>query len=662
MATASAAGTPYSSPVSWNGRTSTGAPQASDPLAAQASAASRSGAVMTQNPPSCSLVSANGPSVVTTCPFWERTTVAVSGGWRPPAKTQAPADWTSALNASTALYRFCISSSGGMGSPSIMWTASRYCLMAGLPSSGRRRSRPLIAVHERRPPESTPAPCQHRREDEPSAPCGGARRSIRYETHEVTKRGSRDPPREVSRRGGGISSRARAGRRAGGSRPRRRPSVVDDHDSAQVLAVRQVPVALADLLQPVPVGDQLVQLEVTGPVELEHPGDLVERVAAAEERALDPLLEQGELEAGYLDVLHPGAVQAGHHHGAALAGDGEGRVDRLLGHHAHRHEGLVGAHAPGQIGGELLRLRRIRHAVGGPELLGELPLVRQRVDRDDVLRAGEGGALHGVDADPADAVDHHRLTRPHAARVDRGAPAGGHPAADQRGRLQRQVVVDLDAGVLRDRGVLGERAEQAHLAKVQSVGVEAERAVGQAVVVQERAEVAHVGHAAGAEPALAADRQERADHVVARLQPGHAGPDLLDDARALVAADDGVTDGDVTGLQVLVGVAQAGRHPAHQHLAGLGGIEVHLGDLEVVAHLAENRCLGLHAPSCPSALSSCGALATAVIGGRPQDCGGVIVAAAVYATGTAPAGSASPPAASCSSELWWAACTASPGL
>src|SRR5215467_2166734 len=159
MATVSATGTRYSSPTSWNGRTSTGAPQASDPLAAQASAASRSGAVMTQKPPSCSLVSANGPSVVTTCPFWERTTVAVSGGWRPPAKTQAPADWTSALNASTALNRRWISSSGGTGSPSTVCTASRYCLMAGLPSSafGWPRAGPLIAVTNGGPPESAPA-------------------------------------------------------------------------------------------------------------------------------------------------------------------------------------------------------------------------------------------------------------------------------------------------------------------------------------------------------------------------------------------------------------------------------------------------------------------------------------------------------------------------
>src|SRR6185312_11046997 len=95
-----------------------------------------------------------------------------------------------------------------------------------------------------------------------------------------------------------------------------------------------------------------------------------------------------------------------------------------------------------------------------------------------------------------------------AARVDRGAPAGWHPAAGQRHRLQRQVVVDLDAGVLGHHRPFGERAEQAHLAEVLAVGVEPERAVRQAVVHEQRAEVAQVGHALGAEPAVPAGRQD----------------------------------------------------------------------------------------------------------------------------------------------------------
>ena len=100
-------------------RLGTGAPrpgpmQAAEPLAAHASAASRSGASMIQKPPSCSFVSANGPSVMSGSPSVARTTVADAGSCRPPAKTQAPAAWSSALNASTCLNAFCITS-GSVG-------------------------------------------------------------------------------------------------------------------------------------------------------------------------------------------------------------------------------------------------------------------------------------------------------------------------------------------------------------------------------------------------------------------------------------------------------------------------------------------------------------------------------------------------------------------
>ena len=56
---------------------------------------------------------------------------------------------------------------------------------------------------------------------------------------------------------------------------------------------------------------------------------------------------------------------------------------------------------------------------------------------------------------------------------------------------------------------------------------------------------------------MAADRQERADDVVAGLQPGDARADFLDDPGALVAADDREPRHDVAVPQVLVGVAQA---------------------------------------------------------------------------------------------------------
>ena len=72
---------------------------------------------MIQNPPMCSLPSANGPSVMSRSPPSARSTVAVSGGCRPPVKTQAPAARISAFTASMS--RMIGSRiSGGGGSPS----------------------------------------------------------------------------------------------------------------------------------------------------------------------------------------------------------------------------------------------------------------------------------------------------------------------------------------------------------------------------------------------------------------------------------------------------------------------------------------------------------------------------------------------------------------
>ena len=69
----------------------------------------------------------------------------------------------------------------------------------------------------------------------------------------------------------------------------------------------------------------------------------------------------------------------------------------------------------GQPRGYVAAIRRRQRLWGGgrPELLGpgELPL--HHVDGDDLRRPGDGRALDAVQADAADAEDHHRLARPH---------------------------------------------------------------------------------------------------------------------------------------------------------------------------------------------------------------------------------------------------------
>src|SRR5258708_18949152 len=71
------------------------------------------------------------------------TTVAVLGGWSPPANTHAPADWSSALNAATSWYAFCAASGGGGALPSTECTLSMYCFIEGPFLTGPAACRPV---------------------------------------------------------------------------------------------------------------------------------------------------------------------------------------------------------------------------------------------------------------------------------------------------------------------------------------------------------------------------------------------------------------------------------------------------------------------------------------------------------------------------------------
>ena len=228
------------------------------------------------------------------------------------------------------------------------------------------------------------------------------------------------------------------------------------------------------------------------------------------------------------------------------------------------------------------------------ELLGRLALVGQRVDRDHVPCAGQRGALDGVDADAADAVDGNGVTRFGGRGMHRRAEACRHAAADEHDLVQRQVRIHLDGGHLRDDRALRERAEHAHAAEVLAAAVEPVGAVGQAAIEDGDAHVAQVRLAGRAPPAVAADRQERADDVVTGLQPGDALADFLDDPGAFVTADDREAGHDVAVTQMLGRVAQAGRRVPDEHLTGLGGIEFQFGDRKVLACSAQDRGLGLH--------------------------------------------------------------------
>ncbi len=101
--------------------------------------------------------------------------------------------------------------------------------------------------------------------------------------------------------------------------------------------------------------------------------------------------------------------------------------------------------------------------VRGPELTGEVQLGSHRVHGDDPACPGNGCAVDAGQAHPATADDGHGRARLHFSGVDDGAHAGGHPAADQRGAVERHVVADLHHRVLVDEHHLCERAQVGEL-------------------------------------------------------------------------------------------------------------------------------------------------------------------------------------------------------
>src|SRR3954451_1824975 len=378
------------------------------------------------------------------------------------------------------------------------------------------------------------------------------------------------------------------------ARSARESVLVDDH-SADVLAVEQVGVALVDLIERVALGDQLVELEAAGLVHAEQLRDVVHGVAGTEQAALHRLLVQGQDRAGQLHGDLVGVGKAGDHGGAALADRLHRGCDDLLVDDVDGDDRLVGADAAGELLGQLQRLFGGRDAMRRAEILGRFALVGERVDGDDVHRPGVGRALDGIGADAADAVDHHGLPRLDVGGVDGRPPAGGNAAADEDGRLEREIVVDLHARHLGDHRVLAERAEHAHAAVVLAAGVEAVAAVGRELAVEDvGADVAQVLPAGAAPAAVAAARDERADDVIALLHARDTRPDLLDDPGALVTTDQREAGHDVAVAEVLVGVAEPGGDVADQDLVVLRLIEVELDHLPVGPDFGEHGTHGLH--------------------------------------------------------------------
>jgi len=76
------------------------------------------------------------------------------------------------------------------------------------------------------------------------------------------------------------------------------------------------------------------------------------------------------------------------------------------------------------------------------------PFRLERVDADDLPGAADARSLNDRQTDAAAAEHRHRLPRLEPRGAQRRPDAGQHPAADQRGAVERQLGIDLHQRIL----------------------------------------------------------------------------------------------------------------------------------------------------------------------------------------------------------------------
>ncbi len=94
--------------------------------------------------------------------------------------------------------------------------------------------------------------------------------------------------------------------------------------------------------------------------------------------------------------------------------------------------------------------------VGHTEAFTPFPLVVVDIDTDDLVGADHFQALDDIEADTAETEDHGIGAGLDTGRIDHGADAGGHAAADVAGLVERRIVADLGQGNFRQDRVVGE--------------------------------------------------------------------------------------------------------------------------------------------------------------------------------------------------------------
>ena len=243
----------------------------------------------------------------------------------------------------------------------------------------------------------------------------------------------------------------------------------------------------------------------------------------------------------------------------------------------------------------------VRHILGVDEMghaeaTAPFLLVAIDVHADDHVGADHLQALDDVQADAAQAEDDAVGARLDLGRVDHGADAGGHAAADVAGLVEGRVLADFSHRDLGQDGVVRE-GRAAHIVGdgLTLVGKAAGAVGHDALALGAANGGAQVGLAAQARLTLAAFRRVQRNDVIADRDRGHARPHFDHHARALVPQDRGE---DALGVQPVqrigVGMADAGGLDLDQHLAGARPLQIDLDDLQRTFGLEGDGGAGFH--------------------------------------------------------------------
>ena len=179
--------------------------------------------------------------------------------------------------------------------------------------------------------------------------------------------------------------------------------------------------------------DERLRVEHAGVEHREHPVHVADHVGVA-----GPQGERLDPHDAHVH-LHALGVDADCGHGARLAGQAAGQVERVG--VAHGVDGGVHAAALGGLlhGGARVVLGQVDRL--GAERLGEREPVRHAVDGDHPGHAGRLGGLHGAQADGPEPEHGRGVAGPQPGLVDR-VPARAHHVAGEQGHVVGHALRD----------------------------------------------------------------------------------------------------------------------------------------------------------------------------------------------------------------------------